>query len=60
MCRSWFYKAPNTPLRKADHLSLAIGDTVCLAIGYSYKVDQKLNLNSCVNYAHFRKSSHNY
>ena len=25
MCRSWFYKASNTPLRKADHLSLAIG-----------------------------------
>ena len=28
MCQSWFYKAPNPPLRKADHLSLAIGDMV--------------------------------
>ena len=45
MCRSWFYKAPNTPLRKADHLSLAIGDMVCpgvcIAIECSYKLDQK-------------------
>ena len=29
MCRSWFYKAVNPPLRKADHLSLAIADMVC-------------------------------
>ena len=29
MCWSWFYKAANPPLRKADHLSLAIGDMVC-------------------------------
>ena len=28
-----FYKAPNTPLRKPDHLSQAIGDMVCV---YSY------------------------
>ena len=28
MCRSWFYKTSNPPLRKADHLSLAIGDMV--------------------------------
>ena len=43
MCRSCFYKAPNTPLRKADHLSLAIGDMVCVyvAIECSYKLDQK-------------------
>ena len=44
MCRSRFYKAPNTPLRKADHLSWI----------------KKMNLNSCVNYAHFRKSGHIY
>ena len=37
MCRSWFYKAANPPLRKADHLSLAIGD---MAIEYSYKLGQ--------------------
>ena len=24
MCWSWFYKTANAPLRKADHLSLAI------------------------------------
>ena len=29
MCWSWFYKAVNPLLRKADHLSLAIGDMVC-------------------------------
>ena len=29
MCRSWFYKAVNPPLRKADRLSLAIGDVLC-------------------------------
>ena len=28
MCRSWLYKAAKPPLRKADHLSLAIGDMV--------------------------------
>ena len=28
MCRSWPYKAVNSPLRKADHLSLAIADMV--------------------------------
>ena len=28
MCRSCFYKTPNPPLRKADHLGLAIGDMV--------------------------------
>ena len=44
MCRSWSYKAVNPPLRKADHLSLAIGDTVCgyIATEYSYKT-------SCIN-----------
>ena len=31
---------------------------VCIAIECSYKLDQKMNLNSCVNYAHFRKSGH--
>ena len=31
MCWSWFYKAVNPPLRKADHLqlSLAIGEVLC-------------------------------
>ena len=33
---------------------------VCIAIECSYKLDQKMNLNSCVNYAHFRKSGHKY
>ena len=28
-CRSWLYKAVNPPLRKADRLSLAIGDMLC-------------------------------
>ena len=28
MCQSRFHRAPNPPLRKADHLSLAIGDMV--------------------------------
>ena len=28
VCRSWPYKAAKPPLRKADHLSLAIGDMV--------------------------------
>ena len=28
MCRSCFYETPNPPLRKADHLGLAIGDMV--------------------------------
>ena len=28
MCRSCFYKTSNPPLRKADHLGLAIGDMV--------------------------------
>ena len=59
MCRSWFYKASNTPLRKADHLSLAIGDMVCvqlLSVAISWI--KKMNLNFCVNYAHFRKSGH--
>ena len=41
MYRLCFYKAPNTPLRKADHLSLAIGDMVCIAIECSYKLDAK-------------------
>ena len=33
---------------------------VCIAIECiaSYKLDQKMNLNFCVNYAHFRKSGH--
>ena len=31
---------------------------VCIAIECSYKLDQKTNLNFCVNYAHFRKSGH--
>ena len=29
MCRSWFYKAVNPPSRKADQLSLAMGDMLC-------------------------------
>ena len=33
---------------------------MCIAIECSYKLDQKMNLNSCVNYAHFRKSGHIY
>ena len=39
-----FYKTSNPPLRKADHLGLAIRDMVhgvWLAIGYSYKLGQK-------------------
>ena len=31
---------------------------MCIAIECSYKLDQKTNLNFCVNYAHFRKSGH--
>ena len=42
MCWSWFYNAANPPLRKADHLSLAIGDMVWIAIKYSYKQGQKM------------------
>ena len=41
MCQSWLYKAVNSPLRKADHLSLAIADMVYGAIEYSYKLGQK-------------------
>ena len=33
---------------------------MCIAIECSYKLDQKMNLNFCVNYAHFRKSGHIY
>ena len=29
MCRSWPYRAVYPPLRKAVHLSLAIGDVLC-------------------------------
>ena len=29
MCRSWFYKVVNPPPRKADPLSLAMGDMLC-------------------------------
>ena len=29
MCRSWFYKVGNPPPRKADQLSLAMGDMLC-------------------------------
>ena len=32
---------------------------VCIAIEYSYKLGQKMNLNFCANYAHFHKSGHN-
>ena len=35
MCQSRFHRAPNPPLGKADHLSLAIGDMV-LAEGTSF------------------------
>ena len=31
---------------------------MCIAIECSYKLDHKMNLNFCVNYAHFRKSGH--
>ena len=33
---------------------------MCIAIECSYKLDQNMNLNFCVNYAHFRKSGHIY
>ena len=62
MCQSWFYKAANPPLRKADNLSLAIGDIVCgwIAIEYSYKVGHKMNINFCANMAGFCRDSHIY
>ena len=49
MCRSWLYKAAKPPLRKADHLSVAIGYGVWLAIEYRYKLGQKMNLNFSAN-----------
>ena len=33
---------------------------MCITIECSYKLDQKMNLNFCVNYAHFCKSGHIY
>ena len=43
MCRSWFYKVVNPPPRKADPLSLAMGDmhAVQVANVCSYKLGLK-------------------
>ena len=38
MCRSWFYKTANSPLRKADHLSQAIGDIVFVSAGPKQRI----------------------
>ena len=52
--------AVNPPLRKVDHLSLAIGDMVevsyCMNI--AYKLGQKMNLNLCANMAGFAETVH--
>ena len=61
MCWSWFYKAVNPPFRKADDLSLAIGEVLCarIAIEYkNYKLGQKMNLNFCANMVGFCRDSH--
>ena len=51
--------AVNPPLRKVDHLSLAIGDMVevsyCMSI--AYKLGQEMNLNLCANMAGFCRDS---
>ena len=61
MCQSWLYRAAYPPLRKADHLSLAIGNicTVRIAVEYSYKLGQKNKLKFlCVHGWFLQSQSH--
>ena len=52
MCRLWLYKAEKPPLRKVDHLSLAIGDNYSVWVAIEYIAmcwAKKINLNFSAN-----------
>ena len=59
MCPSWFYKAVNPPLRKADHFESGHRrNAVWIAIEYSYKLGQKNEFKFLCELGWFSRQSH--